>query len=472
MRLPTFALGALSLLAAKTLGRCLVDLDAVSGEYPPLLVQNGEMKYPSEGADEEKRLVTVENGEVLSLVCHGSYRYQAITKVKIEGLPEQQKVDLICFNGLFQEITSQKTVSIESASCNRKQEPKMRRWKELCAPIGVDGRFTDLSGKLSRVSIGWEIEGNFIEQVGLCIDEAVYGTLWTNHTIHGANIAFQDSGKRPIFRTDSNKNKRFFPWTSSYALTRIYSKNSQAATVKKILGTSKFQNKTIIENSRSGTKFFAKGHLSPDAAFVYNIEQDSTYYYTNVAPQFQSFNNGNWKALEYNTRDLAEKLGRDLKVTTGTWGVLQYPNTEEVPTDIRLFNNSYIPAPLYYWKIVEDPETDSGAVFIGLNEPHRDNPPVELCENKCKAMDWVDWDYSNMKSGYMYCCSIEEAKKVILAIPRHISVPSQLVQLNPTDSGSGTVTDEVGTCTAGPCTCTCSRNEQQVYTCTCNCQQP
>ena len=51
----------------------------------------------------------------------------------------------------------------------------------------------------------------------------------------------------------------------------------------------------------------AQGHLSPDAGFIYNVEQDATYYFLNVAPQFQSFNNGNWKSLEINTRDLATK---------------------------------------------------------------------------------------------------------------------------------------------------------------------
>ena len=63
---------------------------------------------------------------------------------------------------------------------------------------------------------------------------------------------------------------------------------------------------TIIDNTSSGTNYFAKGHLSPDAAFIEGAEQDATYFFFNVAPQFQSFNNGNWKALEYSTRDLAE----------------------------------------------------------------------------------------------------------------------------------------------------------------------
>ena len=63
----------------------------------------------------------------------------------------------------------------------------------------------------------------------------------------------------------------------------------------------------LIDTSRSGTEYFARGHLSPDAAFIYDVFQDATYYFVNVAPQFQTFNNGNWKALEMAVRDYAEK---------------------------------------------------------------------------------------------------------------------------------------------------------------------
>ena len=87
----------------------------------------------------------------------------------------------------------------------------------------------------------------------------------------------------------------------------------------------------IIDDSSSGTNYFARGHLSPDAAFIEGAEQDATYFFFNVAPQFQSFNNvcftqnntiynvhifrsnflnilqGNWVALEKATRVLAEE---------------------------------------------------------------------------------------------------------------------------------------------------------------------
>ena len=72
--------------------------------------------------------------------------------------------------------------------------------------------------------------------------------------------------------------------------------------MKDILGSN-----TVIETSTSGTNYLAKGHLSPDAGFVYNAMQDATYYFVNVAPQFQSFNNGNWKSLESAARDLGKR---------------------------------------------------------------------------------------------------------------------------------------------------------------------
>ena len=109
------------------------------------------------------------------------------------------------------------------------------------------------------------------------------------------------------------------------------------------------------------------------------------------------------------------RLGRDLVVTTGTHGILEYPDKDSKATDIFLARiESYVPAPKYYWKVVQDPATNTAAAFIGLNDPHANVAPKELCPNRCAEMaSWVDWDITKLDSGYMYCCSVEEAAKAI-----------------------------------------------------------
>jgi len=446
-------------------GQCQVDLDALTGEFPPLLIQRGDFVFPSSRTEEDKRILTFEDGSPLDLYCHGSEKGQPSTTVTLGGVDTgDSKVPLTCLGGVFKRLLFETTVSVEAASCNKKQEPLLLRRKEQCSPVGADGRDDDLS-ELTRASIGWSIDGKYKEQIGLCIDEKMFATIWTNHTLHGANIDYRDIDPgRPGFRIDTTGTKRFFPWATSTKMNKYYSKKNQLSQVKKLLKTNnKLGALKIIDTSRSGTHYFAKGHLSPDAAFVYNVMQDATYYFMNAAPQFQSFNNGNWKALEYNTRDLATKLGRDLQVTTGTYGMLSYPDNNNNPTHLYLFNGTYVPAPKYYWKVVQDHKTNTAVAFIGSNDPHVNSAPLELCKNRCGEMEWVDWDRNDLESGYMYCCGVEDAARAIPVVP-HIQSSGLL-----TGGPPPTPAPSSGTCTAGPCTCSCAKNTQGVYTCTCTC---
>ena len=69
-------------------------------------------------------------------------------------------------------------------------------------------------------------------------------------------------------------------------MNKLYGKKAQKSTVSALLGgKTSIEGEQIIETSSSGTNYFAKGHLAPDAAFVYNVLQDATYFFINVAPQ-------------------------------------------------------------------------------------------------------------------------------------------------------------------------------------------
>ena len=79
---------------------------------------------------------------------------------------------------------------------------------------------------------------------------------------------------------------RFFSWASTSKMNDVYTKKNQRRVVTNLLeGVTKIEGETIIETSSKAKDYFAKGHLAPDANFVYEVLQDATYYFINVAPQ-------------------------------------------------------------------------------------------------------------------------------------------------------------------------------------------
>ena len=70
----------------------------------------------------------------------------------------------------------------------------------------------------------------------------------------------------------------------------LYKKKNQRRVVTALLdGVTKIDGETIIETNSKAKDYFAKGHLAPDANFVYEVLQDATYYFINVAPQVRPF---------------------------------------------------------------------------------------------------------------------------------------------------------------------------------------
>ncbi len=183
----------------------------------------------------------------------------------------------------------------------------------------------------------------------------------------------------------------------------------------------RFQNgEPVIYNKESGTDrelYLARGHLAPEADFVYEAEQNATYYYWNTAPQFQRFNGGNWVALEKKVRGYSTSHSAELEVFTGTHGQLELRGDE--PGEAFPFfgrDDKLIPAPLYFWKVVNDPENGETFAFVGLvctakfissfsvgevvhilfncfqNDVHATSAPTPLCSDVCSivASGWFD----------------------------------------------------------------------------------
>ena len=62
--------------------------------------------------------------------------------------------------------------------------------RETLELLSDDETCSDLSD-LVRVSIGWQLGDVYEEQIGLCHDEKIFSTIWSNYTLQGASIDFR-----------------------------------------------------------------------------------------------------------------------------------------------------------------------------------------------------------------------------------------------------------------------------------------
>jgi len=419
------------------------------GYYPLIVDAKGDIIYPVG----EKKLKFDNDDESLKMpqvgfYCHKFDKTGKIkSKVKSSSIKPLKKdaayVPLRCNEDgnftLFNEgKNAMEAVDVHKVSCTKKGlYPVLKKSQDettLCSSVGADGRTDELQNNIHYVEIGWNMSAmtNGPEQlvapteikdmIQLCIDEKEYGTIWTRHIIRGKSLLFQDKGgSRPSFKTDNPRQKRFFDGLSSSKLMRMYSKRSQ-----KLMETF-YELKDVINKTSSSANYLAKGHLSPDAAFVYQREQDATYYYINAAPQFQSFNAGNWRFLEEGVRNLAKSLERSILTYTGTLGLLTYDNKNNgEKTELYLWYKKQkkstvtkaIPVPKYYYKIVYDETVKQGIAFLGLNDPYSEDLKETdlLCNNVCDQIEWFKEEVPKMnieEKGHITCCTIQELAEVV-----------------------------------------------------------
>ncbi len=81
-----------------------------------------------------------------------------------------------------------------------------------------------------------------------------------------------------------------------------------------------------------------------------------------------------------------------MNVHTGVLGRLTLPDEDGTMKELFLgcgddlsSTPGLIHVPLYYWKVLHDPDRKEAVAFVGLNNPHVEKAPATLCENKyCK----------------------------------------------------------------------------------------
>ena len=217
--------------------------------------------------------------------------------------------------------------------------------------------------------------------------------------------------------TDNPRSSHFYSTNFGKDLQEVpdnfYTCKKQLTNFAYLLGSTAQAKKYII----CGSYYLTKGHLAPNADFMFGYQQKATSYYINTAPEWHTINSGNWKILEGVIRKYAGSMDTDLTVVTGTMSVDTLPDIRAQEKSLYMTTDNddkpTVPVPALLWKLVVDKSRFKGIVFIGVNDPH--HPNVEkrgyiICKDICdQTSSWFDgWDRFKVPRGYIYCCAVND----------------------------------------------------------------
>lgn len=249
------------------------------------------------------------------------------------------------------------------------------------------------------IHIGFQLAEDFVKLIDVCYNRKRASTIYTRHIIQG--IAIRNAMKSSVR-----------PWTfkttevpKNFDAATAYTKAQQQIRFTEIL-SSEDTAKEILNKT-----YIARGHLAPDGDFLYVSWQFTTYYYINVAPQWQAVNNGNWKVVENSVRTKADQLKDDLIVFTGGHDILKLNDK-----DFSLQNEGF-DIPKWSWKIIKHAASDSGIAFVTLNNPFATLSPQNLCEDICDSTKWNWTGRKTLSKGYTICCRVSDLRQAIPSIP-------------------------------------------------------
>ncbi|CAD6233785.1 GSCOCG00007281001-RA-CDS [Cotesia congregata] len=335
------------------------------------------------------------------LSCPGKNNY-------LKGIDNDKKlnsIELICFRRNkffynFQEFILNPT----NVSCNTFPKHVARRTSSRCY------------NNNTQIEIGFLITDKnnnqeFIRTIDLCRNDTHHWTYYTHYKLTSKieNLQLGFPRPRQWFGAD------FY----EHNIDNLYKISTQISTLEILLGSKKLVSKFVAVNS---TRFLSRGHMVPKSDFVYGNEQRSTFWYVNSAPQWQSFNGGNWNILESSIRKFAVKNGINLEIFTGIHGqmMIEDENNNQVP--VYLFGNEThraLEVPRFFWKVIYQPETKKGTAFVGLNDPYQSaiTEDMFICKDLSERIKLINWNKKSLSKGVSYACDVNHLRKVIPSIP-------------------------------------------------------
>jgi len=251
-------------------------------------------------------------------------------------------------------------------------------------------------GKYDVVTVGFQTKHTFLSLYSVCFDRATKNSLYTWYV---PRSPYYNHHQRTNVRPSFSNTRELYGITDT---NRKYTVAEQRKTLAKILKSTSLADGYIQNDSNHS---LSRGHYAAKADFFFGFEQSATFYYVNVAPQWQIFNGYMWSELEENLRSgiVNNTDGRHV-IVTGSYGSCTLADRDGVQRPLFLDLPHSIPVPLFYWKMYYDINTDFGIVYIGLNNPYkRIDGSVYICPNICSDSDGNGRPDANR--GLVYCCT-------------------------------------------------------------------
>ena len=153
------------------------------------------------------------------------------------------------------------------------------------------------------IRIQFDVDPGMTEEgvtITVCHDAEMAASLWARHTLYDELEAEDHGNNRPSFS----------PEYFDFDVDHYYKTATQRETIAELVGSEALAEKYI--GDQSSQLFLSRGHLAPNADFIFYSWQDSTFFFINVAPQWQSFNGTVFMKLA--TFDIAKQGHNSVKM--------------------------------------------------------------------------------------------------------------------------------------------------------------
>lgn len=255
---------------------------------------------------------------------------------------------------------------------------------------------------------------HFVQLFEICRNDKTYRTHYVKSNINRDVLGYQSGYPRPFWKYGEHYDP--------YNMSEIYKIDSQMRSLKLQLGSADLAKRYV----KTGKQYLNRGHLAAKADFVYGSQQSASFWLLNSAPQWSSFNSGNWLSVENAARKYARENKIDIEVYTGVHGTTNLIDVNGNKQDIYLYAHENgaraIPVPRFFWKVLHDRTSGSGLAFVGLNEPYAQNVTNDmyLCPDiSNEELDyWIGWDPLNIEKGVSYLCMVQELSRVVPDVPK------------------------------------------------------